>query len=114
VVEARDSRGLVALSDPSVGGRHRAAPSNDLDVDGQVADGIAADVAERRRAQVRGRVVAFIAQHGRGSVDRDRGDDAAVNTLEGSPLVVDVRPEATITESRDGGGVRPFHVRRAG
>ena len=45
--------------------------------------------------------------------DRDRGDNATVDTLERCPLVVDVRPEAMFTELRDGGGVRPVHVRGA-
>ena len=113
MVEPCDSRGLIALRDTRVGSGHRAAPSNDLDVDGEVADGVAADVAERRRAQLRGRVRAFVAQHGRGGIHGDRGDDAAVNSLEGRPLLIDVRPEATITESRDACGVDPVHVMRA-
>ena len=110
VVESRDGRGLVALRNSGVSGGYGAALSNDLDVDGEVADDVAADVAECRRAQLRGRVGAFVTQDGRGGVERDRGDNATVDTLERCPLVVDVRPEATFTELRDGGGVCPVHV----
>ena len=113
MVESRDGRGLVALRDAGASGGDGAALSNDLDVDAEVADGVAADVAERRRAQLRGRVRAFVAQHGRGGIHGDRGDDAAVNSLEGRPLLIDVRPEATITEVRDRDCVCPVHVRDA-
>jgi hypothetical protein len=48
-------------------------------------------------------------EHGRGGVDCDRGDDAAVDSLEGCPQLVDVRTEAMITESGDSDAVRPAH-----
>src|SRR5205085_8818706 len=43
VVEACDGGGLVALDRADVGGDHRPTAPDDLDVDGNVTDGVASD-----------------------------------------------------------------------